>query len=68
LPGVAADQPLTVLAVDEIGRAAAWAKSYGGAPGTGFVFVRFGSDSAYLDELRRVVEYGILRAAAASSR
>jgi hypothetical protein len=64
LPGVAADQPVNVLAVDEVGRAAAWAKSYGGAPGTGFVFVRIGYDAAYLDELRRVVEYGILSAAA----
>jgi hypothetical protein len=30
------------------------------------VFVRIGYDRAYLDELRRVVEYGILRTAAAA--
>lgn len=58
-----ADETVTALAIDELGRASAWARSYGGAPGTGFVFVRMGTDADYLRELRRVVEYGILRPA-----
>ena len=35
--GVAPDTGITVLASDEQGRAAAWSRAYGGAPGTGFV-------------------------------
>jgi len=58
---VANTEPVTVLAVDELGRAAVWAKNYGGGPGTGFVFVRIGYDRQYLEELRMVVEYGISR-------
>jgi hypothetical protein len=30
---------IAVLAEDDLGQAAAWVRSYGGAPGTGFVFV-----------------------------
>lgn len=65
---VGPDAAVTALAVDELGRAASWVKGYGGGPGTGFVFVRYGTEKAYLDELRRVVEYGILRAPVAASR
>jgi hypothetical protein len=68
MPCVAAGEPVTPLAVDELGRAAAWVKHYGGAPGTGFVFVRLGTERPYLDELRRVAEYGVFRAREAAAR
>lgn len=57
---------VTVLARDALGRAGAWAANYGGPPGTGFVQLRIGTDPAYLRELRRVAEYGILVPAAES--
>jgi len=63
---VAPTADVVVLAQDELGRAAAWAKNYGGGAGTGYVFVRMGYDSAYLDEVRMVAEYGLLRARSAS--
>jgi len=52
-----------VLAVDEIGRATAWVQSYGGPRGTGFVMTRPGVDPDVLREIRRVAEFGLVRAA-----
>ncbi|MFZ3374821.1 MAG: PQQ-binding-like beta-propeller repeat protein [Chthoniobacterales bacterium] len=49
---------ITVLSLDERGFAGAWAKNYGGAPGTGFVY--FGAknwDSELLSRLAMVAEY-----------
>ncbi|NNE48132.1 MAG: PQQ-binding-like beta-propeller repeat protein [Rhodothermales bacterium] len=63
MPGVAATEAVDVLAADEIGRAAIWVKNYGGPPGTGFVFARMDTKESYLEELRQVVEYGVLRRA-----
>ena len=48
-----------VLAEDEKRRPVAWVRSYGGAPGTGFVHLRPSMDRAILEEMRRVAEYGI---------
>jgi outer membrane protein assembly factor BamB len=63
MPGVAATEAVDVLAVDAIGRAAMWVKNYGGSLGTGFVFGRMDTNADYLEELRQVVEYGVLRRA-----
>jgi hypothetical protein len=51
----------TVLATDEVGRAAAWVRSYGGPEGTGYVVVPASLDTHRLHEMRRVAEYGIFR-------
>ena len=59
--GITVADSITVLATDEIGRAAMWARSFGGPHGTGFVYARMGFEDSYLDELREVSEYGILR-------
>ena len=48
-----------VLAEDEKRRPVAWARSYGGGPGTGFVYLRPSRDRAILEEIRRVAEHGI---------
>jgi outer membrane protein assembly factor BamB len=65
-PGLRVTDGVTVLARDASGTASAWAKGYGGSPGTGFVRV-WGSDAAprdaALDDIRRVAEYGIIRRA-----
>lgn len=60
-PSAAADAVDVVLATDELGRAAAWAQSYGGPPGTGFVSLPASTDPARLDEIRRVAEVGVMR-------
>jgi outer membrane protein assembly factor BamB len=59
--GFDAAQVDAVLAVDELGRAACWARSYGGPEGTGFVFIRPAFDNRDLDEIRAVAEYGVMR-------
>jgi hypothetical protein len=46
-----------LLASDELGRAAAWVKSYGGAPGTGFIFLRSATSAAALSQIQRAAEY-----------
>jgi outer membrane protein assembly factor BamB len=61
MPIVDTAEAVTVLERTASGGASAWVRSYGGAPGTGFVHVRMGLEEAYLHEVRRVVEYGILR-------
>lgn len=50
-----------VLAIDELGRAVCWARSYGGPEGTGWVFLRPAFDFHELDEIRAVAEYGVMR-------
>jgi outer membrane protein assembly factor BamB len=50
-----------VLALDELNRAAAWVREYGGPPGTGFVFLPASTDSRHLDDIRRVAEAGLIR-------
>jgi outer membrane protein assembly factor BamB len=62
--GIYPAEPATILATDEIGRAAMWVRSYGGPRGTGFVSVRMGYEESYLDELIQMVEYGVMRLAA----
>jgi outer membrane protein assembly factor BamB len=53
-----------VLALDEFGQAGAWVKSFGGPPGTGFVFL-WGQPilPEQLPQLRAVADYGIWIAA-----
>jgi hypothetical protein len=54
-----------VLATDESGAAGAWVRSYGGPPGTGFVFLwGQGVRADLLDDVRSVAEYGVWRPAA----
>jgi hypothetical protein len=49
---------LTILARDDRDFAGAWVRSYGGAPGTGFVFVPLPSwDASVLGNLAMVAEY-----------
>ncbi|MEZ4587702.1 MAG: PQQ-binding-like beta-propeller repeat protein [Gemmatimonadales bacterium] len=60
-PSVAADAPTEVLALDELGRAAAWVQRYGGPLGTGFVYLPI-RDPARAREIREVADYGIIRA------
>lgn len=60
-PSAGAEAVDVVLAADELGRAVAWVEEYGGAPGTGFVFVPPSTDPARLDEIRRVAEVGLMR-------
>lgn len=50
----------TVLAVDEIGRAVAWMKEYGGPPGRGFVMTRAAVSETVLAEIQRVAEHGLV--------
>lgn len=63
--GVAVDAVSEVLALEETGGAAAWVRSYGGPPGSGFIHV-WGSyrpiDLTQLEDAWRVAEYGIGRA------
>ena len=60
-PMVAATEPVTVLATDELGRAAAWVRTYGGAPGSGFVMLRASVEDRVLEEIRHVAEFGVFR-------
>jgi outer membrane protein assembly factor BamB len=46
-----------VLATDELGRAAAWVKNYGGQPGSGFVFLFATVSPGELASIQRVAEY-----------
>ena len=56
------DQSITVLAEDEFGKASAWLKSYGGAPGTGLLQLALPrQDVADYSEWRAVIEAGITR-------
>ena len=49
---------MTVLSLDDRGFAGAWVKNYGGAPGTGFVFIGLEDrDSEMLGRLAMVAEY-----------
>lgn len=60
--GVATDQVSEVLARSENGGAGAWVKNYGGAPGSGFVWLGGGDgpvDPQLLRDAFRVAEYGI---------
>lgn len=58
-PSVSREAVTAALAVDELGRAAAWAQSYGGPAGTGFVYLPL-RDAARYPEIRAVAEYGVL--------
>jgi outer membrane protein assembly factor BamB len=60
--GIAADQVTEVLATSENGEAGSWVKSYGGPPGTGFVWLWGGDgpvDPTHLQEAFHVAELGI---------
>lgn len=48
---------LEVLALDENGQAAAWVKSYGGEPGTGFVMLGYGTGQIDPAVVRAVADY-----------
>jgi hypothetical protein len=49
---------VTVLSLDERGFAGAWVKNYGGAPGTGFVYLGTKNwDSEILSRLEMAAEY-----------
>ncbi len=61
-------EPVTPLAVDELGRISAWVRGYGGPVGSGFVAVGRAVDPARFDEIRRVAEYGVFRAPLEGSR
>jgi eukaryotic-like serine/threonine-protein kinase len=67
-PSVSAGEASVVLAADELGRAVAWVRSFGGPEGTGYVFVPATTDPARLHEMRLVAEYGIFRPILDSSR
>jgi hypothetical protein len=53
------------LALDETGRAAAWTKSFGGPPGTGWIqLFALGATPSMLEDVRTVAECSLARAAA----
>lgn len=60
--GVDTAEVTTALALDDDGGAPAWVKSFGGPPGSGFVAL-WGTyrpiPAGYLEQIRRVAEYGI---------
>ncbi len=60
--GVDSAEVTTALALDDNGGAAAWVKSFGGPPGSGFISL-WGTyrpvPAAYVEQIRRVAEYGI---------
>lgn len=59
---VAGSPDVRVLAVDELGRAAAVVREFGGPGGSGFVLLwGTGADWDRLAEIRAVTEYGVLR-------
>jgi outer membrane protein assembly factor BamB len=62
LSGVDTSQVTQALALDEDGRASAWVKSYGGPPGTGFVYI-YGTHrkipASLLNQTRLAAEQGI---------
>ena len=47
-----------VPARDELGRAAAWVKRFGGPAGTGFVMTRPTTSESHLVQILRIAEYG----------
>lgn len=60
---VATGPGVRVLATDELDRAAAVVRDFGGPRGTGFVLLwGVGADRARLAEIRAAAEYGVLRA------
>jgi outer membrane protein assembly factor BamB len=61
ISGIDPGGPLTVLALDELGKAAAWVRSYGHGEGRGFVMVPPSVDPERLEEMRHVAEFGIFR-------
>ena len=57
---VNAQPGLTMLARDEMGRAIAWLRSYGGKPGTGLLQLGLSrNETPDLAEVRAVIEYGV---------
>ena len=64
-PGIAsspidAQAGVTVLSMDEFGRASAWLRSYGGHPGSGLLQLELPRNEAPdLAELRAVIEHGV---------
>ena len=67
-PSAAAASVDRVLAVDELGRPAAWVKEYGGPEGMGFIFLPPTTRHAGLVETQRVAEFGLFRGLANDSR
>jgi len=54
------DPEITVLALDEYGKAAAWLKRYGGAPGTGLLQLAVPrQDLTDFSEYQAVIEFGV---------
>ncbi len=56
VPSAASDS-IEVLAFDENGQAAAWVRSYGGEPGTGFVMLGYGTGDVDPVVVRAVVDH-----------
>jgi outer membrane protein assembly factor BamB len=54
---VAPADGIEVLALDENGQAAAWVRSYGGAPGTGFVMLGYGTGEVDLEAVQAAADY-----------
>jgi outer membrane protein assembly factor BamB len=54
---VAPADGIEVLALDENGQAAAWVRNYGGAPGTGFVMLGYGTGEVDLEALQAAADY-----------
>jgi outer membrane protein assembly factor BamB len=67
-PWLDRSEPVTALATNELGGISAWVKGYGGPPGSGFVAVGRAVDPRRYEEIRRVAEYGVLRAPVEGSR
>jgi hypothetical protein len=67
-PSTAPESVDLVLSTDELGRAVAWVEGYGGPPGRGFVLIPGSTSTDRLDEIRRVAEFGIMRAASSPRR
>lgn len=61
------DSASVVLAVDTNGGAVAWQQPYGSGEESGFVLLYATGEDDRLDEIRRVVEYGIFRSPATRS-
>jgi outer membrane protein assembly factor BamB len=60
-PSAISESVDVILARDELGSATAWVNSFGGPPGTGFVFLPEPTNEAQLDQIRSIAEYGLLR-------
>ena len=59
LAGTRPEHVTSTLALDEIGRSAAWVKRYGGEEGSGFVGLLPGSVVPLLHEIQRLAEFGL---------